>query len=173
MAREVKALLELLRPRLFVESVHGIDLQALKDQGIVAICSDLDNTLVPWSSQQANPELMAWLQSVRDAGLDIFLISNAVPSRLQHFLKLLGVRGIGKAGKPRRRAFLQALAELHQSAERVALVGDQVFTDILGGNRVGMYTILVVPLSQTEFIGTRLMRQFERLVLRALRLPAN
>lgn len=171
MAREVKALLELLRPRLFVESVHKIDLQALKAQGIAAICSDLDNTLVPWSCEQVNPELLSWLQSVRDAGLEFFLVSNAVPNRLQHFLQLLGVRGIGKAGKPRRGAFLRALDQLRLPAEQVALVGDQIFTDILGGNRVGLYTILVVPLSQTEFIGTRIMRRIERVALRALRLP--
>lgn len=163
-------MLELLRPRLYVESIHNIDLQELKRRGIKAICCDLDNTLVPWASDQAHPELIAWLQAVRDAGLEVFLVSNAVPRRLQHFLQLLGVRGIAKAGKPRRRAFLQALAELNLPARQVALVGDQIFTDVLGGNRVGMYTILVVPLSRQEFIGTRLVRQLERLVLRQLRL---
>lgn len=159
---------DLLRPRLYVESIHQIDLAELQRRGIQAICSDLDNTLVPWSANEANPELLGWLQSVTASGMEVFLVSNAVPERLQRFLKLLGVRGIGKAGKPRRRAFLQALRQLNLPAERVALVGDQIFTDVLGGNRVGLYTILVVPLSRTEFIGTRVMRRLERLVLRAL-----
>lgn len=159
----------LLRPRLYVESIHKINLEQLQREGIQAICSDLDNTLVPWSSDQVNPELLAWLKEAKDAGLEVFLISNAVTKRLEHFLGLLGIRGIGKARKPRKAAFFRALGELGFPAERVALVGDQIFTDVLGGNRVGMYTILVVPLSSKEFIGTRMMRRIERMVLRSLR----
>ncbi len=161
---------ELLRPRLYVESIHNINLDDLKRQGIKAICSDLDNTLVPWESDQANEKLLGWLKRAHDAGFKVFLVSNAVPRRLEHFLKLLGVKGIGKANKPRRGAFLRALEELQLPAHQVALVGDQIFTDVLGGNRVGMYTILVVPLSQKEFIGTRIVRRFERLVMRRLQI---
>ncbi|HHW98616.1 MAG TPA: YqeG family HAD IIIA-type phosphatase [Firmicutes bacterium] len=163
-------MLELLRPNLYVESFHHIDFNYLKEQGIKAICSDLDNTLVAWESEQANPELLAWLKKARDAGFELYLISNAVPKRFEHFTHLLGVKGISKAGKPRKRAFLQALRELGRPAEQVALVGDQIFTDVLGGNRVGLFTILVVPLSKREFIGTRFMRRIERIVMRWLSL---
>lgn len=161
---------ELLRPRLYVESIYNIDLDELKRQGIRAICSDLDNTLVPWESDHPNDKLLGWLDKVHKAGFPVFLVSNAVPKRLEHFLQLLGVQGIGKANKPRRRAFLQALEELKLPAHQVALVGDQVFTDVLGGNRVGLFTILVVPLSQKEFIGTRIMRRLERFVMRRLQI---
>lgn len=159
-------MLALLRPNLYVESFQHIDFEYLKEQGIRAICSDLDNTLVAWETDQASPQLLAWLQQAKAAGFELYLISNAVPKRFAHFAKLLGVKGIGKAGKPRRRSFLRALRELKLPAEQVALVGDQIFTDVLGGNRVGLFTILVVPLSQKEFIGTRFMRQLERIVMR-------
>ena len=55
------------------------------------------------------------------------------------------------------------------SAEETAVIGDQVFTDILGGNRMGLFTILVVPINKREFIGTRVMRKFEIMVLREIR----
>lgn len=159
-------MLKLLQPDLYVESFHHIDFDFLKEQGIKAICSDLDNTLVTWETDQANFELLDWLKRARAAGFELYLISNAVPKRFAHFTELLGVRGIGKAGKPRKRAFLRALRELKLPAEQVALVGDQIFTDVLGGNRVGLFTILVIPLSTKEFIGTRFMRQLERIVMR-------
>ncbi len=165
-------MLKLLQPDLYVESIHKIDFAYLRSQGIKAICSDLDNTLVPWESDQANPELLAWIEQARAAGFTLYLISNAVPKRFAHFAKLLGLEGIGRAAKPRKKAFLRALRELKLPAAQVALVGDQIFTDVLGGNRVGLFTILVVPLSQREFIGTRLMRRLERLVLRRLQRQA-
>ena len=70
--------------------------------------------------------------------------------------------------KPRRRAFRKALEELKLSVSDVAVLGDQIFTDVLGGNRMGLYTILVTPISDKEFIWTKLMRQFERLILKYL-----
>ena len=76
---------------------------------------------------------------------------------------------MSKAGKPRRRAFLRALEVMGSSAEETAVIGDQVFTDILGGNRMGLFTILVVPINKREFIGTRVMRKFEIMVLREIR----
>ncbi len=163
-------MLDLLRPNLYVESFHHIDFDYLRQQGIKAICSDLDNTLVAWESEVANPELLDWLKKARAAGFELYLISNAVPKRFEHFTRLLGVKGISNAGKPRKRAFLQALRDLGRSAEEVALVGDQIFTDVLGGNRVGLFTILVVPLSKKEFLGTRIMRRLERVVMRWLSL---
>ncbi len=163
-------MLKLLRPDLYVESFHHIDFTQLKELGIKAICFDLDNTLVAWESDQANPKLLAWLKQASAAGFDLYLISNAVPKRFEHFTRLLGIKGIGKAGKPRKRAFLRALQELGRPAHQVALVGDQIFTDVLGGNRVGLFTILVVPLSKKEFLGTRFMRRIERIVMRWLSL---
>lgn len=166
-------MLTLLRPNLYVKSFHHIDFDYLKEQGIKAICSDLDNTLVAWETEQVNPELLSWLKRAQAAGFELYLISNAVPKRFAHFTQLLGVRGIGKAGKPRKKAFLRALEELELPASQVALVGDQLFTDVLGGNRVGLFTILVVPLSKKEFIGTRFMRRVERLAMRWLSLKSQ
>ncbi len=81
---------------------------------------------------------------------------------------MLGIPGLSKANKPSRRAFLQALDLLGSRPEQAAMIGDQVFTDVLGGNRLGLYTILVVPLCRREFLGTRVLRLVERVILRNL-----
>src|SRR5690606_23452763 len=109
-----------------------------------------------------------WICKVRAAGLEIAVVSNNTPSRVEEFSSRLGVTCIAKAVKPRRGAFRRIAAEFGLRPQEVAVVGGQLFTDILGGNRSGMYTILVTPISRHEFIGTKLMRLAERLFLRCL-----
>ena len=157
---------KLLRPDLYVPSTRHIDFDYLKAQGIKGICFDLDNTLVPWDAKEPPTALLLWLKEIREAGFSLFLVSNAVTKRLLYFAGLLGIEGIAKAGKPRKKAFKRALKELNLPAHQVALVGDQLFTDVLGGNRMGLFTVLVSPLSKQEFVGTRFMRILERMVMR-------
>ncbi len=85
--------------------------------------------------------------------------------------KLIGIPAVYKAGKPRKRAYRKAMAMLSTTPHETMMVGDQIFTDVLGGNRLGLYTILVKPIHQQEFIGTKVMRILERLVLRQMPEP--
>lgn len=161
-------MLKLLTPDFYVESVFDLDLEDLKRRGITTIMSDLDNTLVPWDQDSVNPTLLNWVNKVKKSGMKFILVSNAVEKRIDYFTQELGVPGIGKARKPLSRAFKEALDQLGVTVQETAMVGDQVFTDVLGGNRIGLYTILVVPLSQKELAITRVFRRLERLVLRYL-----
>lgn len=158
----------LLLPKLYVESIFCLDLEKLKALGIDTIITDLDNTLVPWVEHEVNPDLLAWLKELRAQGFKVCLVSNALEQRIAHFRQVLGIPGLSKANKPSRRAFLQALDLLGSRPEQAAMIGDQVFTDVLGGNRLGLYTILVVPLCRREFLGTRVLRLVERVILRNL-----
>ena len=158
----------LLLPKLYVESIFCLDLEKLKALGIDTIITDLDNTLVPWVEHEANPTLLAWLEQLRARGFKVCLVSNALEQRIAHFRQVLGIPGLSKANKPSRRAFLQALDLLGSRPEQAAMIGDQVFTDVLGGNRLGLYTILVVALCRREFLGTRVLRLVERVILRNL-----
>lgn len=151
-----------------VDSVYDIDLEELKKQGIRGIIADLDNTLVPWRSCEIPCALEDWFCRVRNAGLKIAVVSNNSPSRVAEFSSRLGVTCIAKAVKPRRGAFRRIAADFGFAPQEMAVVGDQLFTDILGGNRSGMYTILVKPLSRHEFVGTKLVRLVERIFLRRL-----
>lgn len=159
-----------LTPNLYVKSVFHINLEELYQRGIRAIITDLDNTLVAWDDPLPNERLLAWLQDVKSRGFSVCIVSNNSRDRVTKFAEAFGVPAIPKAIKPRRGAFRTACESMGVLPEQAAVVGDQIFTDVLGGNRLGVYTILVVPVSDKEFIGTKVMRALERLVLRSLKL---
>lgn len=101
--------------------------------------------------------------------MKICIVSNTrYPGRLRRLAEKLQVPFVKGRLKPRKSAFRPALELLGVAPERAAVIGDQIFTDILGGNRLGLYTILVRPLSRREFFGTKISRIFERMILRAL-----
>ncbi len=157
---------DVLRPRVFASSIYHIDVSGLWDAGYRAVLTDLDNTLVEWNSPTATPQLVAWLEQLRERGFQVAIISNNKESRVVSFARPLGIPAFYAARKPKRAAFLRALEMMSVKAKETVMIGDQVFTDILGGNRMGMYTIMVQPIHRREAGGTRLMRLFERVVLR-------
>lgn len=159
-----------LHPDMYVKSLKNIDIDKLKKMGIKALIFDLDNTLVPWGSDQVAEETFRWFKEIHEKGFKTCIVSNNSQERVEKLCRLLDIPGIHKASKPRRRAFLKALRMLEVKAGETAMVGDQVFTDVLGAKRLGFYTILVVPMSRREFIGTRFFnRQLEKLVLRRIK----
>ncbi len=130
---------------------------------------DLDNTLVPWGESDIAPDLAAWVGRAREAGLRLCIVSNNRGPRVTRLAHRLGIPAVTGALKPRRTALRRALAAMEVRPDEAALVGDQLFTDILGGNRLALHTILVRPQSRREFFLTRMVRVVERIVLAALR----
>lgn len=160
--------LHLLCPNEFVESVVLIEPARLKDRGIRVLLMDLDNTLVPWGSYDIAAEVEAWVGRIKGSGIGMCIVSNTrSPKRLRVLAERLSIPHV-IGSKPRRGGFRKALEMLKASPEQVAVVGDQLFTDILGGNRLGSYTILVHPIHPREFVGTKVSRLFEKIVFRLL-----
>lgn len=158
-------------PTLRAAHVSEITPEFLVAQGKRALILDLDNTLVPWKGREVRPDIAAWISGLKAAGVRLCIVSNTHrPRRLQELAAILGVETVPSGGKPRRRGFLRALEVMGSTVEETAVVGDQVMTDIWGGNRCGLLTILVDPLSPVEFIGTRVVsRNVERVLLELLR----
>lgn len=157
-------------PSSCVDSVTQIDADHLTDLGIRALLLDLDNTLVPWRSYDISPEVASWIKGILDRGLKCCIVSNTrTPRRLKELGNQLNVPYIKKGLKPRRGGFREALSILDVPASSAVVIGDQIFTDILGGNRLGLHTILVRPLDKREFVGTKVSRLFEKVILRLLR----
>jgi HAD superfamily phosphatase (TIGR01668 family) len=159
---------KILRPDLIVGSIYEIDLPALREKGIGAVIADLDNTLVPWNATEVDERMVEWLLGLREAGLELAIVSNNFPARVEEVSSRLGVIAVARAVKPRRRAFLRLASRLGLAPCQVCVIGDQLFTDIIGGNRSGMYTVLVTPLDKREFIGTKFVRLLERVLLRTM-----
>ncbi|MDQ7822120.1 MAG: YqeG family HAD IIIA-type phosphatase [Candidatus Eremiobacteraeota bacterium] len=159
-------MLDLLYPDFFMERVEFIDLHHLKEHGYDTLIFDLDNTLVGWRSKEMRPELMEWLKSAKNLGFKMCIVSNCVlRGRVRYFEKLLDIPAIPKAVKPRKKSFIAAIKMLNSRFGRTVVIGDQLFTDVLGGNRLGLLTILVLPVDKREFYATILQRTAEKLIL--------
>lgn len=161
---------ERLLPNMRVHSVYEINLDELAARGVRGIITDLDNTLVGAKEPFATPELVAWLDKVRDAGFGVVIVSNNNKTRVGNFAAPLDIPFLHAARKPRLAAFRKALAMLGLEAGQTVMIGDQMMTDVLGGNRMGLFTILVAPISPAdEGIMTLVNRRMERFALARLR----
>lgn len=162
--------LEKFRPTQCVESVAHIDLGALMSCGFDTLMLDLDNTLLPWKDSVLPDFAEDWIHQAKEMGLKLCIVSNTHnPKRLSTIASHLGIPSVCRALKPRKHGFMKAAAALDSAPERTVVVGDQLLTDILGGNLAGMHTILVRPMHHREFVGTKVSRLIERGILALLR----
>ena len=133
---------------------------------------DVDNTLVPWRSEEMPAARLHWLQQAKER-FDICLLSNTVfGRRMTRLGQRLGVPVVGRCGwgrKPFSGGYCAALRHTGTAPGQTAMIGDQLLADILGGNWQGMHTILVKPLSGREFFATKISRWFQICCLAWLR----
>jgi hypothetical protein len=155
-----------LAPDLYYSSVHAIDLDALAADGIHVLLLDLDNTLLPRDTNVVPDELKAWAAGLTARGFRVCLVSNNWHERVHQVAGELGFDLVDKAIKPLPFAFMRALSRAQARRSEAAVVGDQLFTDILGGRLLGMRTVLVAPLSDTDLPHTLMLRRLEALVLK-------
>jgi hypothetical protein len=161
--------MRLLTPCLRLPTVYDLPTAWLKERLIQAIISDLDNTLVPWRDYRVADQLAEWFASLHADGFRTVILTNARPSpTIQRLSVELQTELVLGARKPLQRFFRRALERAAVAPAQACVIGDQVFTDVLGGNLVGCYTVLVDRIGNREFAGTRLMRVLERMVLRGL-----
>src|SRR5579875_590487 len=154
-------------PHRYVRSVLDVAPQELWERGFRGVILDLDNTLVRWQKEEIEAELANWIESLKQLGIRICLLSNSLRTgRSQRIARRFGIEAVGWARKPSRSGFRRALEALGTSPAETVIIGDQMFTDIFGGNRMGLYTIMVQPLHPHEFLYTRFVsRPPERLLL--------
>lgn len=160
-----------LTPTQVVQSVKEVDPKELKAKGIRAIITDLDNTLVPWRHYEITPGVIEWLAHLEVEGIKICIASNTIHTeRLKQLADTMNIPFVDRVQKPRRGGFLRAMQLMGSNTEETAVFGDQIFTDVLAGNRIGLMTILLrPPLSKEEFFSTQMVRYIENAVIRRLR----
>lgn len=160
---------KLLYPDIYVDSILDIPLKKLQELNIKAFILDLDNTLTEWNSNDLRDEFIKWFEQINQLGFKACILSNNGEKRVLTVAQRLNIPFIFRAQKPRRKAFLRAVSLMKVKASETAVIGDQIFTDIMGGKRAGLFTILVVPIARREFIGTKISRLMEIFVLRKVR----
>ena len=135
------------RASFTAHDIYEITGAALERRGIKLLLADLDNTLVPYGVPLPDERLKAWRDDLNAHGVTLFILSNnRHENRPRMFAEWLDVPFIGHAGKPKTPSFLRAMEQMGVTREQTAIVGDQVFTDVLGGNRAGISAILVRPI---------------------------
>lgn len=157
--------LKKLWPTWLLESVLQITPAEAKKHGIKAVLTDLDNTLIPWNSEVVPASLHNWAQALADHDIKVLILSNNNGARVRHIAEQLGVHYLAPAYKPRRKGYRQALEKLACKKEEAVLVGDQLFTDVLGASRFGLRSILVKPVVASDGKWTRVNRRLEKLFL--------
>lgn len=158
--------MHLFCPNDVLDDIYKITPEFLAARGLRGLLLDLDNTLVPYGSYGDHPEMTTWLKEISSAGIRLYLLSNATKKRVSIWLPRLQIKGLGMAGKPNPQAFKQAASQLNLLPCQVGMVGDQVFTDVLGGNLAGLHTVLVRPLNDNALPHTQVARHLERMVLK-------
>jgi HAD superfamily phosphatase (TIGR01668 family) len=155
----------LLSPDYYLRSVRDIDLEALRSAGIDTLLFDLDNTVLPRNSDSVPQDAKEWAQDLLSRGFKVCIVSNNWHERVHAVAAELGVEIVAKALKPLPFALSKALKVTGSTRGQSVIVGDQVFTDVLGGKLLGIKTVLVVPLSSSDLPHTVLLRKIERVLL--------
>lgn len=154
---------KLLQPDLVLgQPIVELHPDIILERGLQGMVLDVDETLVPMTLEMASAELEAWVNEVR-SHVQLWLVSNNTSrTRIKTIAEALDLPYMSGARKPSRRKLRQASAAMGLPVEQVAMVGDRLFTDVLAGNRLGMYTILVEPMVDPDQINRKYpVRAFE------------
>jgi HAD superfamily phosphatase (TIGR01668 family) len=149
--------------------ITDIPLDKLKERGIRGLLFDLDNTITEWHKDEVPESNRQWLYGLREQGFSACIVSNNHGPRVKKVAEQLGLPCLYSAAKPRRKSYRQAAALLKLAPPQLAMVGDQLLTDVLGGNRAGLTTVFVKYLHPREHWGTtHIFRPLERWLLKRL-----
>ncbi|MBD2580249.1 YqeG family HAD IIIA-type phosphatase [Oscillatoria sp. FACHB-1406] len=154
-----------LQPNLVLGGpVIDLTPEILQKYHLKGLVLDVDETLVPLRKREVSPEVIEWVTQLRDT-VPLWLVSNNLSeNRIGRIAQALDLPYITGARKPSRRKLRQAVAEMNLPVERVAMVGDRLFTDVLAGNRLGMFSILVEPMVDPLKVPSHALRNMEVLV---------
>ena len=154
----------ILYPNKLVTSVSEITPEFLKENNINALILDVDNTLINYE-QQLSENVKSWVKQMKANGIKLYILSNTNDKqKVGKVSDALDIPYRNLAKKPFKKGFLKVQETLQEKPENIAAVGDQIFTDVIGGNRCNMFTILVEPIQKKEYWYTRWKRPIENLI---------
>lgn len=157
--------MELLTPDLRLSKVEDITPEFLRSKGFASLLIDVDNTIVSRATKEISGSVHEWIKSLKLAGITCCLLSNNWHKTVWNYADELDVPVVYKAMKPLPVAYIKALATIRAHRASTAVVGDQVFTDILGARLCAIPCILVEPLSTTDLWYTQIFRKLEQKIL--------
>lgn len=157
-----------LYPKYRFHTLEEIDLIRLSEQGVKAVILDIDNTLVPPHTPVADARAKAFVEALKTK-FSVCIVSNNIFERAKKFADSLEADFICDGNKPAKKPFLLALNKLQVSPEKTAVIGDQIFTDVWGANRMGMVAVLVDPICDREGKFVKFKRLLEKPIVRKIK----
>ncbi|NLJ96139.1 MAG: YqeG family HAD IIIA-type phosphatase [Clostridiales bacterium] len=161
-------MLRIFYPKRIADSAYVIDYKKLYKEGYRGIIFDIDNTLVEHGAD-ASPRAISLIAKIKELGFDVCLISNNKEERVSRFNREIKVKTIHNAKKPAKKNFIKATKLMGTTIENTVFIGDQLFTDVFGANRIGMMSYFVKPIHPKEEIQIVFKRKLERIVLKHYR----
>ncbi len=156
----------MIYPKEYLDSVKSINLEFLNKNNIKGLILDVDNTLINLNNKMP-AGISDWAKNLKARGIKICILSNSNKiDKVEAVAKMLDVPYIFFGKKPLKSGFLRAKDILKLSNENIAVVGDQIFTDIIGANRCNMFSILVKPIEENDYLITRIKRPLEKLIIK-------
>ena len=138
-------------PKVITKTVTDIRPDWLKSRNIRLLMLDFDNTIVPYTTSVPAPEMENWLRAMAQGSVQLCVVSNSKRDRVKTFCEKYGLPCITHSKKPFPKGIRRCLAQFGKQPGECAIVGDQIFTDTLGGNCAGLTTILVRPIDNHNF----------------------
>ena len=138
-------------PTLLCDALTEVTPALLQQRGIKLLMLDFDNTIVPYTTSVPTPEMEAWLRTMAQGSVQLCVVSNSRRDRVKVFCEKYGLPCITHSRKPFSKGIRQCLAQYGMQPREAAIVGDQIFTDTLGGNCAGLTTVLVRPINNHNF----------------------
>ena len=162
-------MLEIFYPDFYFEKYSDITPEFLTQNGIKTLLLDVDNTLAPYEQEEPSEENLAWLSSLKKAGISYaFISNNSSDKRINRFNEKIGAPAFAKSGKPfAKKTINKVLATLGGEKESTIFVGDQIFTDVCAGKFNGMRAILVPPIRDKKNLFFRFKRALEKPILKS------
>ena len=151
----------IIHPDLYLNKVEEITAKYLDQKEIKALILDVDNTLIDYNKNLSDT-IVKWAEDIKKQGIKLYILSNSnKKEKVKTVADKLGIEFEFFAKKPLKIGFKKVQKKLNMSAEKIGVVGDQIFTDIIGGNRCKMFTILVDPINSKDFWFTAWKRPIE------------
>ena len=153
-------------PTYVYSDVESIPYSFILGKNIKLVIFDMDNTLVD-NNYKYSDELKKWTEYIASQGVKLHILSNStMGKKVKKIAKDLGMKYHYNASKPLKKGFKKVIEEANVNKDEVLMIGDQLFTDVWGGNRFGIKTVLVCPIAEKEIFVTRVKRPLERWILK-------
>ena len=161
--------MDIFLPDRYYKNIYEINYMKLKEDGIKCLLFDLDNTIVPPNISKPDKKVRDLFDNLKEQDFKIIIMSNSPKKRLSPFKDELIVDCSASSVKPSKTKFLKILKEYNLDLSETAIIGDQFITDVFGGNRVGITSILVNPISKNDITVTKFNRKLEKIIEKKLR----